>query len=160
MTKVESPASLTLVQRQIANISRAAESSLGDATNRRAAVTAEIRAASSGASKPAMVWRQSADRAPSGGALADGTTGNARIALPLAISAARGGEPQVARQAATAEPASSTNSESTGPVAATTTPATPPANEIDVAQLAEQVSRVIARQLTVERERRGRSGWR
>lgn len=151
---VESAASFPLVQRQAAGSEQPAETAHGDVAERRVPAATEVRAALSGAPQPAMVWRERAE-VSSGGMFADGTTGGPGTALPLAISAARGGEPQVARQATTAEPASSTNTESTASVAAPPMPATPPANEIDVAHLAEQVSRLLARQLQIERERRG-----
>jgi hypothetical protein len=157
---VESSASFPLVQRQAAGSEQPAETVPGDVAELRVAVATEFRSAPSGTPQLEMVWRKSAEGSSSGGMLADGTTGGAGSALPLTISAARGGEPQVARQATTAESASSTNTESTAPAATTAMPAGPPADEIDIAHLAEQVSRRLARQLTVERERRGRSRWR
>jgi hypothetical protein len=36
---------------------------------------------------------------------------------------------------------------------------TTPVREVNVAQIAEQVSRILQRQLTVERERRGMNLW-
>jgi hypothetical protein len=159
LAKVESSASFPLVQRQAVGSERTAETVHGDVAERRAAVATEIRSVPSSAPKPAMVWRQSAERPSSGGAFAAGITGGAGSALPLAMSAARGGDAQVARQATTAESTSSTNTEPTAPSAATPMPAAPPANKMDIAHLAEQVSRLLARQLAVERERRGRREW-
>jgi hypothetical protein len=78
----------------------------------------------------------------------------------LAMSVSRDSAQKLARQAATAESTSSTGAESAQPAqAAKAAPAAAP-NGINVARLAEQVSRLLARQLAVERERRGRGGWR
>jgi hypothetical protein len=113
-----------------------------------------------GAPQPVMIWRRSVERS----SLSAGTPGVApavaRSAFPLAIGASRGSAQKVARQAATDEATSPTSAESAQPAqAAKAAPAAAP-NEINVARLAEQVSRLLARQLAVERERRGRGGWR
>ena len=111
-----------------------------------------------------MVWRQSAEGSSSRGAFAAGVTGGARSALPLAISAAHSGDPQVARQATTVESTPPTPTESTTPAAATPGPAIPPAQEppaqeIDIERLADQVSALLGQRLEIERERRGMTGW-
>jgi hypothetical protein len=148
-----SPDSLPLIQRRPASGAPASEAARDAANNQPVPMSAEIRVASSqqagGAPQPAMIWRRSVERSP----LSEGATGAARSALPLAISAAPA---QAARQeATTAEPTSSTGAERV-----TTAPPAPTDSGIDVARLAEQVSRLLARQLAVERERRGRGGWR
>jgi len=120
---------------------------------------AEIRVASSGAPQPAMVWRQSTAGSPSMDAFAAGGSDGARSALPLAISAAHGGEPQIARQATSTESTPPTRTESIAPAAATPVPTTPPAQEIDIERLADQVSELLGRRLEIERERRGITGW-
>lgn len=145
-----SPVSLPLVQRQAVDSAPSAETAPDDGLYQRAAVAAEIRPTSASTSQPAMVWRQSANGSAAGGA---------GSALPLGINAVPGGELLVARQTTAAESPPSTNTESTTPAATTPMPTAPPANGIDIAHLAEQVSRLLARQLVVERERRGRRGW-
>jgi hypothetical protein len=49
--------------------------------------------------------------------------------------------------------------QSTETITTTATDATEPAGEVDLEQLAEQVSRLIFRRLAVERERRGIGRW-
>jgi hypothetical protein len=164
LAAVVSPASLPLVQRQPAGNARATDIAPGDVVDRQAARAAEIHTASASAPQPAMVWRQSAEGPSSRGAFAAGVTGGAMSALPLAISAAHGGEPQVARQATTAESMPPTPTESTTPAAATPGPAMPPAPEppapeIDIERLADQVSALLGQRLEIERERRGMTGW-
>jgi hypothetical protein len=148
--QVASLVSLPLVQRQSVDSAPSAETAPDDALSQRAAVAAEIRPTSASTSQPAMVWRQSANGS---------AAGDAGSALPLGINSAPGGELLVARQTTATESPPSTNTESTALAAATPMPAAPPGNGIDIAHLAEQVSRLLARQLTVERERRGRRGW-
>jgi hypothetical protein len=155
--KVELPAAFPLVQRQPAGVTGAAGAAPGEAVDRRAVAT-EVRATRAASPEPAMVWRRSAEGAPAGGGLVDGTIGGAGSALPLSLNAPGRGGAQLARQTTTAEPTASTNAESTPPAAAAPLPANE--NEVDVARLAEQVSRRLARQLAVERERRGGGGWR
>jgi hypothetical protein len=64
---------------------------------------------------------------------------------------------KVARQTDAAGSMPVTNTEIV--TAAVKAPGAPPVNHHDVVQLAEQVSRILARQLAVECERRGRRGW-
>ena len=115
------------------------------------------RRAVGGAPQPALIWRRSVGRSSLSDGLTGGATGAVGSALPLAISAADGVAPRAARQASTTESTSSTSVESAAPAPPEPTAS---ANEINVARLAEQVSRLLARQLAVERERRGRGGWR
>jgi hypothetical protein len=164
LATVVSPDALPPVQRQPAGNARATDIAPGDVVDRQAARAAEIRAVSSGASTPAMVWRQSAEGSSSRGAFAAGVTGGARSTLPLAMGAAHSGEPQVARQATTVESTPPTPTASTTPAAATPGPAIPPAQEppaqeIDIERLADQVSAVLGQRLEIERERRGMTGW-
>ncbi|PSB22145.1 hypothetical protein C7B65_01705 [Phormidesmis priestleyi ULC007] len=78
--------------------------------------------------------------------------------LPLAISPIQGVQTTIARQTAT-------NGSSTialVPSSSEVPPPVPPptsSNAINVGQIAEQVSRILFRQLTVERERRGMGKW-
>lgn len=114
------------------------------------AVTAEIPAAPSQA-PPHFVWRKSA----TGGAASDGVTpGRTSFPaplLPLKIEAAPAGAPTLAREIGGA--AESGSLASLAPPMAPVSSAA--AREIDVAQLAERVGRLLSRRLAVERERRG-----
>ncbi|MGA7932536.1 MAG: hypothetical protein WCA35_03060, partial [Kovacikia sp.] len=81
-------------------------------------------------------------------------------ALPLAVSPAHPNEPLIARQGtSTSGIGAMPSARASNPVVRSPMPTagTAPivASEINVAQIAEQVSRTLCRQLTVERERRG-----
>src|SRR5262249_41230130 len=113
------------------------------------AFTAEIPAAPSLA-PPHLVWRKSA----TGGAASDGVTPVRTTfpapPLPWKIEGAPAGAPTLAR---------AINGAESGSLPSLAPPMTPessaPARGIDVAQLAEQVGRLLSRRLEVERERRG-----
>ena len=145
-----------LVQRQAADSMHSSESVPGEMAERRQARATEIRATPSEALQPTMAWRQSAGRVSSVGMSGEGTVYSVPRPLPLAIHSLSRGEMPVARQPMTGESTMSTTNEDTQPPAETPIPASPPANEIDVGHLAAQVSRLIAHQLVIERERRGR----
>jgi hypothetical protein len=145
-----------LVQRQAADSMYSSESVPGEMAERRQARATEIRATPSEALQPTMAWRQSAGTVSSVGMSVQGTVYNVPHPLPLAIHSLSRGEMPVARQPMTGESTTSTTNEDTQPLAETPIPAFPPANEIDVGHLAAQVSRLIAHQLVIERERRGR----
>ena len=78
--------------------------------------------------------------------------------LPLAISSTQVGQPTIARQ-------TETNGASTIALVPSSSEVPPPiptqtsSNALNVGQIAEQVSRILFRQLTVERERRGMGKW-
>ncbi len=109
-------------------------------------VTAEIPAVSAPAPSANLIWRKSA----TGNFGADAVTGKSGFqtsALPLKIEAVSASAPVIARQANDSPVAESG--------AAMNTLSTMTAKEIDIAQLADQVGRLLSRQLAVERERRG-----
>lgn len=93
----------------------------------------------------------------------DSSAGEApmRKVAPARGAESTGARPLVMRQAASTHGAAAAPSASTETAGAHGTTASPPAGagapspEIDIAQLAEQVSRIISRRLAVERERRG-----
>jgi hypothetical protein len=103
------------------------------------AVSAEIPATPSRAGSPSIVWRK-ADR---NGASQESATPTLAVG-PMSTSG-----PQIMREAAS-EPVSSSN------MASVAIPALG-SNGADVTRVAEQVIRIVARQLKVERERRGRT---
>lgn len=105
------------------------------------AVSAEIRVAPSLPGSTSIVWR----RADTNGASRESATPGPALAAGPAYAIG----PQIMREAVS-EPVSS------GSVAPIAT-ATAGSNGADVMRVAEQVSRIIARQLRVERERRGRT---
>jgi hypothetical protein len=156
---VNSLLSLPLVQRQstggvAATASRAVKDenppTVAQEWTGQQAATSEIRVASSVAPKPPLVW--GAAVGPGGGA---GSGGGDQSGSPSSINTA--GEMKAPRQTDTAGSMPVTNAESARP--AVKAPGAPPVSHHDVAQLAEQVSRILARQLAVECERRGRRGW-
>jgi hypothetical protein len=107
---------------------------------------------------PSMIWRKSLNEQATNG-LHSTEIGN-RISnpLPLVINPMNS-NPMITRQVVT-DTSATVAPELTGNVASTTNTtmaANPsaPASEVDVAQLAEQVSRIIFRKLAIERERRG-----
>jgi hypothetical protein len=116
-----------------------------DKTGQQAA-TSEIRVGSSAAPKPPLVWRA--------GAAGPGGGGDDRSESPLSISTT--GKTKKARQTDAVESMPVNNAESA--TQTTLAPSAPPANHPNVVQLAEQVSRILVRQLAVECERRGRRG--
>jgi hypothetical protein len=107
----------------------------------RVAVSREIPGNMASLPQSTMVWRKSSQFATPGNNFSDASNGGTNNSFPLAI----------ARQTA---PMSRTI-----PVSNTTMSmprqAAMPIPEINVAEIAEQVSRLLCRQLTVERERRG-----
>ena len=116
------------------------------------AVTAEIPAAASQA-PPHLIWRKSAAGGLASGGVAPGGTSFPAPPLPLKIEATSAGAPTLARKISgdsTTEPGSMT---SLAPPL--TLESSAPARGLDVAQLAEQVGRLLSRRLAVERERRG-----
>ncbi len=106
--------------------------------------SAEMRGASS-QEKPTIIWRQTDHGSSFGSRPAGGND------LPLVASSGR--EVSLARQNAQVQPAAS--GISTGSDVQLSRAASS-ANKLDIAQVAEQVWRLISRRLEVERERRGR----
>jgi hypothetical protein len=108
-------------------------------------VASEIPSGSSGAPEPALVWRKSAGEESN---IRGATTGGAvASSLPLKIEPATAIAPAVSRQVGADAEFGATPGMAVEPPAR--------AGEVDVAQLAEQIGRLLSRQLAVERERRG-----
>jgi hypothetical protein len=141
--KVGAQVPFPLIRRSPAGISSANGSTSRDATERRL-VAKEIRSARGDTPEPAMVWRKSAE-----GSLSSDRATAGSEAL------------RIARRTTTAEPTPHASAESSQSATSMLTmpPTKEPASKLDVARLAEQVSRLLARQLAVERERRGRREW-
>lgn len=115
------------------------------------AVASEIPAASSGAPEPNLIWRKSAGEASTSQGVTAGRA--AASPLPLKLDSAPAVAANVARLITTGAESGATSGIGASPPTATEPPA--PAREVDVAQLAEQIGRLLSRQLAVERERRG-----
>ena len=101
--------------------------------------TAEISMA--GPAAPALIWRSADNPAPPG-----------RPAQPADAGRAR----TIDNAGAAAESSASAQSTIQAETAAQATPAAGP----DIDQIAEQVTRLLARRIEIERERRGARGWR
>jgi hypothetical protein len=98
-------------------------------------------------SQPEMVWRKpSAESIPSALPVGE-TSSNSAIIARQTLS-----EPSPALESV--PPTSTTTTTSTAETAASGN-----TNTVDIQQIAEQVSRILTRQLTVERERRGMGRW-
>ena len=120
--------------------------------------TTEIRVASVNGPSPATVLRKAAEAPPPGDGLLMKSSGTTNATLPLKVNrSATPVEVIVARQA------EDVSSAGASPAASATSQESPAAakqpGSIDLDQLAEQVGRVLSRQLAVERERRGNKGW-
>jgi hypothetical protein len=99
-------------------------------------------------SQPEMVWRKpSAQSIPSALPVGE-TSSNSAIIARQTLS-----EPSLALETVPATSTTTTTS------AAAETAASGNTNTVDIQQIAEQVSRILTRQLTVERERRGMGRW-
>lgn len=115
-----------------------------DINPKRTPVVAEL--APPASPPPVLIWRA-------------GGSSNSMAASPAASSPlphrAMSPEPVIARQASTSSgPAEPSSTAATGPAPVATGPRAS-ASDLDMAQLAEQVSRMLSRQLAVARERRG-----
>ncbi len=125
----------------------------GSLALRRAEASPAIRPLAFAPTRPAMVWRTAAPAASLDGASPGGVAGSWSDAARRSEFSATTGGSQLARQAAQPEAASSATPELAAQPA---TAASPSANrQIDIAELAEQVSKLLGRQLAAERERRG-----
>lgn len=105
-----------------------------------------------------MIWRKQAQTPLS----APAVQGNNHASLPFVQGWASSPGNRIARQTATGASATGGTAVSAGGTVPSTgsTPPTPSqALPINIAQLAEQVSRILSRQLMVERERRGINLW-
>jgi hypothetical protein len=108
-----------------------------------------------------MVLRKAAEGSPQGDGSSIGSSANANVTLPLAVNrSAQPGDRVVARQTEAGTPAGSSQvgpapRDESGP----TSSGAAQGSSIDLDQLAEQVGRMLSRQLAVERERRGSKGW-
>jgi hypothetical protein len=102
---------------------------------------------------PSLIWRRE-------DAVTNGLVQRRRQPeLPLAISTGSGVTPTIARQT---EPTSTSSIDAGSSPSSSLAPPAPvpmPSGGANVGQIAEQVSRILFRQLTVERERRGMSQW-
>ncbi len=117
------------------------------------AVSREIPGNMASLPESTMVWRQSSQVTIPGNNFSDASNGGTNNSLPLAITPVHHNGQAIARQIAPARmsrtmPTSNTTM-SMPRQAAMQIP------EINVGEIAEQVSRILCRQLTVERERRG-----
>ncbi|MBD2037658.1 hypothetical protein H6F76_22120 [Leptolyngbya sp. FACHB-321] len=101
--------------------------------------------------QPSLIWRRE-------DAVTNGFVQRRRQPeLPLTISTGSGVTPTIARQT---EPMSTSSIDAgSSPSSSLAPPAPLPSSGVPVGQIAEQVSRILFRQLTVERERRGMSQW-
>jgi len=117
------------------------------AENRLPTVSREIRPMPSAASTASIVWRK-ADAIPAGAAMA-----NAFTASGLSTSSMHASEPQIMRETASSALAAS----SVSPPVTTAAAPTSGNHGIDVGQMAERINRMIARQMAIERERRGKT---
>jgi hypothetical protein len=111
------------------------------------AVTPEIPPPASDA-PPHMIWRKSAVGPLASGGIAPAPVGSPATALPLKINPTPAGVPTLSRAIGIEGSLPGLAPEMPSELAA-------PVREIDVAQLAEQVGRILSRTLEVERERRG-----
>jgi hypothetical protein len=150
------PAAMPLVQRQAADSGALPAAIASGVTERREPVATEVPATTSEVLRPTMVWRQTAAGASPGSGLGQGTSQTAWSPLPLAVSPLSRGERQLARQPQAGESPTSPGTENNLPPAPMPAYASPPAHAIDVGRLTRQVSRLLAHQLMIERERRGR----
>ena len=140
---------------------RATEKGIKPANGHQASAAVQIPSYLSPLPKPDMLWRKSTKELPIRDLFSAGTSAGAKTPLPLTISSAAGSVLSMARQNTT--PASSAIESGSPETAETVMPAAEkgPAQigEMDLQQLAEQVSRFIFRKLVVERERRGIGRW-
>lgn len=104
--------------------------------------------------QPSLIWR-SADAAT------HGLQRRSQPELPLAVSSIPSLQPAIARQTDTTPTAAIATPESSPSSSIPTPPVFVPTatGGVNVGQIAEQVSRILFRQLTVERERRGMGKW-
>ncbi|MDB9327569.1 hypothetical protein PN435_15610 [Nodularia spumigena CS-590/02] len=119
----------------------------------RVAVSREIPGNMASLPQSTMVWRKSSQFATPGNNFSDAGNGGTNNSLPLAIASVHHNRQAIARQT-TPAPMSSTMPMS-NPTMSMPRQTAMPIPEINVAEIAEQVSRILCRQLTVERERRG-----
>ncbi|MBW4423090.1 MAG: hypothetical protein KME50_01135 [Nostoc desertorum CM1-VF14] len=115
------------------------------------AVSREIPGNITSKAQPTMIWHQSSQVGTPGNNFSHASNGGTNNSLPFAITPVH--HNAIARQA-TAAPMSRTMPVS-NPSMSMPRQTAMPIPEINVAEIAEQVSRILCRQLTVERERRG-----
>ncbi len=120
----------------------------------RVAVSREIPGNMASLPQSTIVWRKSSQFATPGNNFSDVSNGGRNNSFPLAIASVHhNGQAMIARQT-TPAPMSRTVPMS-NPTMSMPRQTAMPMPEINVAEIAEQVSRILCRQLTVERERRG-----
>lgn len=115
------------------------------------AAGAEISAGHGAASMPTLIWRKMAEGKAVDGGVGSGLGDFTVSPLPLKIEPAA--VPALARKAVDSSVADSGRTADAAPTPVSR--AAGPARKIDTMRLAEQVSRMLSRQLAVERERRG-----
>lgn len=162
----------TLVQRRHATDTSGSSPTLGPMSPR-APAAAEVRADRSAASTSPMVWRQ----ASPGSGSSDPRTSSAFDALgrstatgAASIGAAsigairtlpRGDATMIARQTSDASGSSTSSAPRADASAAFAEPPNKPGpTGANVSRVADDVARLLARRVTIERERRGRGPWR
>ena len=121
----------------------------------------EVQLPSLNTSRPAMLWRTRSESSSTNAGPVTGSAINANMTFPLTVSRVpRSSQDVVARQTEEGMPSSSAG---TAPApreeSASSSAATTETGSLDLEQLAQQVGRVLSRQLAVERERRGIKGW-
>ncbi|MFB2875393.1 hypothetical protein [Floridanema aerugineum] len=128
------------------------------------AIASEIPVTANSTGHQNMIWRKNTSEPSSGHSLPHVTSSNNQNSLPLAISPAIV-QKQIARESLTTS--HPTSFKSAGQIAnpmsgnngAIPAQTTTQVQAVNVAEIAEQVSRILYRQLTVERERRGMNLW-
>lgn len=165
-TRTQSPETLPLVQTastsmrlELQQEQSSTATKVDTPNSQRMAVAAEIPVQKTTLSQRGIVWRKSANESSSGMPLGSQFSRDDKNALPLAINLRNGNE-QIARQSISASssmPQTSTEmgNSMSADAGSLPTPIPTSASQVNVAQIAEQVSRILSRQLIVERERRG-----
>jgi hypothetical protein len=127
----------------------------------RLAVSREIPGNMASLPQSTMVWRKSSQSAVLENNFSHASNGGTNNSLPLAIAPvhhngqANGRSPRYANALQTSPAPMSKTMPMSNPTMSMPRQAAMPIPEINVAEIAEQVSRILCRQLTVERERRG-----
>ncbi|MFK0735475.1 MAG: hypothetical protein HEQ35_03305 [Gloeotrichia echinulata IR180] len=118
------------------------------------AIAREIPASANFGGEHNMIWRKSDNTTTSEKFFSGVTNSNTQPGMPRAINSGSDRHGYIAR---TMSSTSSPTSDGAAETENTPLQTSKPDREINVAQIAEQVSRILSRQLTVERERRGMS---
>jgi hypothetical protein len=119
----------------------------------RLAISREIPSNMDSKTHSTMVWSQTSQSAIAGNNFSDASNGGRYNSLPLAITSVHRNRQTNALQASPANMLRTMTR--SNPTTSMPGQAAMPIPEINLAEIAEQVSRILCRQLTVERERRG-----